>query len=120
MVKRIVRRWVLWFGGMWLLIVVVLAVTFWAKSISDDAFSKVKPGMTLSEAEEMLGQEHPYTPGASLGRKSTTFHSKPRLWRQAQTLWVNAPFRSSQIDCVAIEESGPDTRTLLDVEGEGR
>jgi hypothetical protein len=84
------------------------------------AFSKVKPGMTLSEAEEMLGQEHPYTPGASLGRKSTTFHSKPRLWRQAQTLWVNAPFRSSQIDCVAIEESGPDTRTLLDVEGEGR
>ena len=90
MVKRIVRRWVLWFGGMWLLIVVVLAVTFWAKSISDDAFSKVKPEMTLSQVEAVVARDYlPLGWTLEFAHCTKAFRSKPRLFASGRILIVS-------------------------------
>jgi hypothetical protein len=103
----------MWFGIVGLGIIIVVAVTFWATSTSENAFSKVKPGMTRREVDTLVGG-HPALGYGKMGWEEYMYDGQPRLWHQSKTLVVSLSGSPYQVTRVQIQEPGPDNRSLLE------
>jgi hypothetical protein len=103
----------LWCGVVGLGLVVFVAVVLWVGSFAEDAFSKVKPGMTLSEVDGLRDMRFVAGGGNLFFRWTNIYRSEPRLWRPTQTLTISLR-AGSRIEHVTMYDPGPDTRTLLE------